>query len=206
MILGATLSLALFGSAASASMFGLERDDTSDYNTKLGIQTQMARLNNETGQHFQRQRDEIYALVKSFQGVKEEEITRLFSPAIEQKPKTFSLPLYDGGGRIFPGLFALHPFKPSQAHQSFYQIGDFAGAKAFYGPDGQSAQTVVFYFCVDQSYPELKGWSDLKARIQWDDAHFARLQAWAATRRDAHSATPESVFGNSLWNSFGVRP
>ena len=189
-VVGATLSLALLGSAASASVFWVERDDASDYVTKVGIQREMSKLNNETGRHFQRQRGELSDLVKSFQGAKEAEIVKLFGAKVEEKPETSVLPFYEIGGRGFSGLFSLHPLTPSKSHQSFYQIGDFAGAKVFYGQDGESVQTVIFYFRADETYPGLKGWNDLKSRIQWDDAHLAQLKRWIAQRRATLTESP----------------
>ena len=190
MAMSAALSLSVFASAASASMFWVERDDASDYAIKVGIQREMSKLNNETGRQFQRQRAELSDLVQSFRGAKEAEIVELFGPEIETKPENFVLPLYESGGRGFSGLFRLHPSTLSKARQSFYQIDNFAGAKVFYGPDGESVQTVIFYFRADETYLELKGWSDLKARIQWEDAHLAKLQQWVAARRNLPTATP----------------
>jgi hypothetical protein len=174
------LSVAFIVSIASAGIIMWEGDDIGDRRMRSGIYAEMLKVQNQTGQDFRQQRDRLQTLKQSFRNLSEQEITALFGSKVEKEPSTFALPVFDSGGMVFSGLYGS---SPNMRETTFYKVGDFAGAKVYYRQQGRSVAGILFYFRVDDSFPKLQGWENLKSRLEWDNSRLRRLESWVAERR-----------------------
>jgi hypothetical protein len=179
--LSIALALVGFASLSCASIVLMEHDDVGDSAMKRDIRREMYKSENATGSAFRQQSTKLQDFKKGFVGLQENEIIALFGPKVEKKPNTFALPIYDSGWLVFPGLF--DSSEPDKAHADFYEIDDFAGARVFYDRSGVRVRGILFYFRVDGTFPKLKGWNDLKARLEWENSRFATLEMRMAERR-----------------------
>jgi len=162
------------------------------------MREQMLKLHNATGRRFQQQCAWLEEFKNSFYRLKEADIVALFGPKVHRQANwrdTFVLSLYDPGG--FAGSTLSDPHKPRQDHLDYYEIGDFAAADFFYDVNG-ALDWISFFFRIDDAFPRLKSWNDLKARIEWDDARLSKLEHWVAEHRQTGAETPQQPPNRAL--------
>jgi hypothetical protein len=80
--------------------------------------------------------------------------------------------------------------KRNKNHVGFYDVGDFAAMKVYYGIDGVTPVGILVYFRVDDEFKKLTEWRDLKDRWQWDTEQFDRLKFWLNERQKIAAESP----------------
>lgn len=184
----AVSALLLLCAPASAIIPFVYSDDVSDREMRARITRQMFGLKNPTGDAFRRQSERMHALRMRF-WKSEPKVVALLGAKVEKAPRTFALSVYDSGGLGLSGLMSLQKFRTqktpelNKAHVDFYAIEEFAGVEVAYKSDGVTPSYTVLYFRADETYSALNHWRDLKARMAWDDARLARLEAWLDARQ-----------------------